>query len=242
MTNQSKQIFDLLQREGGFKNPLIDPVNSLTPIMSEAIGYMDFLNSITEETSPTTRLQLNQAGLTIQYCTAYKSKVNTMTPVNTTLINHGATSVKEFSRRIQIAKSYILVMNSATKPFTGNPYQNVMMVSEVTGINLVSNVKNSLLSSNVKLEALKMAIQGNSSNISSEASAAKISTDSSNQSVTSYVNGVPLAIKSEANDIELYIETTVDGYLAVSLPIWSDDVNITGVVDKVATAALKALL
>lgn len=242
MTPQSKSIFDLLQLGNGFTNPLTTPIANLSSSVTTAVGHMDYLNSITSTSNPTVRTQLDTAGLTVSFCTAYKTKLNSLSSNNTTLNTHVNLSISEYSQRTQLARTYITIMDAATRPYTGNPYSKVMQVATIEGLTIVNGMKSSIDATNVKLQALKTNIQGSANNVSTLASSAKTGMDGTTTVANNYPTSINNAINAEATLISSYLRTSINGYLAVSLPDWNDDTLKSPTLDIIASTALKALL
>lgn len=242
MTPQSKSIFDLLQLDQGFKNPLTDPLTNLNNSVTIAVAHMDYLNSLVGVGNEAIRTQLDAAGLTVSYCTAYKNKLNSLSSSSNTLRDHSALSVKEYSQRTQLARTYITVMDAATRSYTGNPYSKVLYVATDKGLSLVNTLKDSIDSTNTKLQALKVNIQGSGNNIPSLGSTAKGGMDSTTTLANNYPSSVTSAISTETALISDYLQTNINGYLAVSLPDWNEDTSKSPTLNIIASSALKALL
>ena len=101
MTEQGKEIFNLLKTGRGFSNPLITGAAVLGGTVAASTSLVSSISSVTD---PTIKDKLIAAGLTTVLLNSFTTSLTSTTSTTKTLTDYGQKSIDEFSSRMQVAK------------------------------------------------------------------------------------------------------------------------------------------
>ncbi|QAX98322.1 hypothetical protein EcSzw1_107 [Escherichia phage EcSzw_1] len=239
MTEQGKEIFNLLKSGNGFSNPLITGAAILGGTIAASTSLVSSISSVSD---PTVKDKLIAAGLTTALLSSFSTSLGSTTTTTNTLTQYGQTSVDEFSSRMQVAKGYSNVMGAAGEQVGCTPFSGIMGVATEYGQQAMDLINTSIDTVNGILSDLKDAIDKGLDTISSLASQAVTAINQGIAKITAYTNEVTQMIADEAALIADYLKTNINGFLAGVLPDWFDDACKTGVIDSIATPEMKDAL
>lgn len=239
MTDQGKNVFNLLKSGNGFSNPLITGAAVLGGTVAVSSGLAKTLSSVSD---PTTKDKLIAAGLTEVVLTGFTQTLGKSTETTKTLTDYGQKSVDEFSSRMQVAKSYQNVMGAAGEQTGCTPFSGVMGVVSEAGHKVMDTLNSALDSANQTLQELQDAIDKGTEEIEELASKAAAEIEEATAKVEEYMSGVETMIEDELAEIADYLKTNIHGFLAGILPDWFDDACKSGIIDSIATPEMKATL
>lgn len=239
MTEQGKEIFNLLKSGNGFSNPLITGAAILGGTIAASTSLVSSISSVSD---PTVKDKLIAAGLTTALLSSFSTSLGSTTTTTNTLTQYGQTSVDEFSSRMQVAKGYSNVMGAAGEQVGCTPFSGIMGVATEYGQQAMDLINTSIDTVNGVLSDLKDAIDKGLDTISSLASQAVTAINQGIAKITAYANEVTQMIADEAALIADYLKTNINGFLAGVLPDWFDDACKTGVIDSIATPEMKDAL
>ncbi|URY12534.1 hypothetical protein [Shigella phage ESh20] len=239
MTEQSKEIFNLLKTGNGFSNPLITGAAVLGGTIAAS---QSLVNSISSVTDPATQQILVAAGLTTALLGSFTTSLGSTTSTTSTLTEYGQKSVDEFSQRMQVAKGYSNVMGAAGEQVGCTPFSGIMGVATEYGNKAMDLINTSIDAVNSVLSDLQDAIDQGLDTISELATQAVTAINEGIAKITAYANEVTQMIADEAALIAEYLKTNINGFLANVLPSWFDDSCKTGVIDTIATPEMKEAL
>lgn len=239
MTEQGKEIFNLLKSGNGFSNPLITGAAILGGTIAASTSLVSSISSVSD---PTVKDKLIAAGLTTALLSRFSTSLGSTTTTTNTLTQYGQKSVDEFSSRMQVAKGYSNVMGAAGEQVGCTPFSGIMGVATEYGQKAMDLINASIDTVNGVLSDLKDAIDKGLDTISSLASQAVTAINQGIAKITAYANEVTQMIADEAALIADYLKTNINGFLAGILPDWFDDACKTGVIDSIATPEMKDAL
>lgn len=239
MTEQGKEIFNLLKSGNGFSNPLITGAAILGGTIAASTSLVSSISSVSD---PTVKDKLIAAGLTTALLSSFSTSLGSTTTTTNTLTQYGQTSVDEFSSRMQVAKGYSNVMGAAGEQVGCTPFSGIMGVATEYGQQAMDLINTSIDTVNGVLSDLQDAINKGLDTISSLASQAVTAINQGIAKITAYANEVTQMIADEAALIADYLKTNINGFLAGILPDWFDDACKTGVIDSIATPEMKDAL
>lgn len=239
MTEQGKEIFNLLKSGNGFSNPLITGAAILGGTIAASTSLVSSISSVSD---PTVKDKLIAAGLTTALLSSFSTSLGSTTTTTNTLTQYGQKSVDEFSSRMQVAKGYSNVMGAAGEQVGCTPFSGIMGVATEYGQQAMDLINTSIETVNGVLSDLKDAIDKGLDTISSLASQAVTAINQGIAKITAYANEVTQMIADEAALIADYLKTNINGFLAGILPDWFDDACKTGVIDSIATPEMKDAL
>lgn len=239
MTEQGKEIFNLLKSGNGFSNPLITGAAILGGTIAASTSLVSSISSVSD---PTVKDKLIAAGLTTALLSSFSTSLGSTTTTTNTLTQYGQKSVDEFSSRMQVAKGYSNVMGAAGEQVGCTPFSGIMGVATEYGQQAMDLINTSIDTVNGVLSDLKDAIDKGLDTISSLASQAVTAINQGIAKITAYANEVTQMIADEAALIADYLKTNINGFLAGVLPDWFDDACKTGVIDSIATPEMKDAL
>lgn len=239
MTEQGKEIFNLLKSGNGFSNPLITGAAILGGTIAASTSLVSSISSVSD---PTVKDKLIAAGLTTALLSSFSTSLGSTTTTTNTLTQYGQTSVDEFSSRMQVAKGYSNVMGAAGEQVGCTPFSGIMGVATEYGQQAMDLLNTSIDTVNGVLSDLQDAIDKGLDTISSLASQAVTAINQGIAKITAYANEVTQMIADEAALIADYLKTNINGFLAGVLPDWFDDACKTGVIDSIATPEMKDAL
>ncbi|QBP33038.1 hypothetical protein CHB7_gp85 [Enterobacteria phage CHB7] len=239
MTEQGKEIFNLLKSGNGFSNPLITGAAILGGTIAASTSLVSSISSVSD---PTVKDKLIAAGLTTALLSSFSTSLGSTTTTTNTLTQYGQKSVDEFSSRMQVAKGYSNVMGAAGEQVGCTPFSGIMGVATEYGQQAMDLINTSIDTVNGVLSDLKDAIDKGLDTISSLASQAVTAINQGIAKITAYANEVTKMIADEAALIADYLKTNINGFLAGVLPDWFDDACKTGVIDSIATPEMKDAL
>lgn len=239
MTEQGKEIFNLLKTGKGFSNPLITGAAILGGTIAAPTSLVSSISSVSD---PTVKDKLIAAGLTTALLSSFSTSLGSTTTTTNTLTQYGQTSVDEFSSRMQVAKGYSNVMGAAGEQVGCTPFSGIMGVATEYGQQAMDLINTSIDTVNGVLSDLQDAIDKGLDTISSLASQAVTAINQGIAKITAYANEVTQMIADEAALIADYLKTNINGFLAGILPDWFDDACKTGVIDSIATPEMKDAL
>lgn len=239
MTEQGKEIFNLLKSGNGFSNPLITGAAILGGTIAASTSLVSSISSVSD---PTVKDKLIAAGLTTALLSSFSTSLGSTTTTTNTLTQYGQKSVDEFSSRMQVAKGYSNVMGAAGEQVGCTPFSGIMGVATEYGQQAMDLINTSIDTVNGVLSDLQDAINKGLDTISSLASQAVTAINQGIAKITAYANEVTQMIADEAALIADYLKTNINGFLAGILPDWFDDACKTGVIDSIATPEMKDAL
>ncbi|ALH47159.1 hypothetical protein [Escherichia phage SUSP2] len=239
MTEQGKEIFNLLKSGNGFSNPLITGAAILGGTIAASTSLVSSISSVSD---PTVKDKLIAAGLTTALLSSFSTSLGSTTTTTNTLTQYGQKSVDEFSSRMQVAKGYSNVMGAAGEQVGCTPFSGIMGVATEYGQKAMDLINTSIDTVNGVLSDLQDAINKGLDTISSLASQAVTAINQGIAKITAYANEVTQMIADEAALIADYLKTNINGFLAGILPDWFDDACKTGVIDSIATPEMKDAL
>lgn len=239
MTEQGKEIFNLLKSGNGFSNPLITGAAILGGTITASTSLVSSISSVSD---PTVKDKLIAAGLTTALLSSFSTSLGSTTSTTNTLTQYGQKSVDEFSSRMQVAKGYSNVMGAAGEQVGCTPFSGIMGVATEYGQQAMDLINTSIDTVNGILSDLQDAINKGLDTISSLASQAVTAINQGIAKITAYANEVTQMIADEAALIADYLKTNINGFLAGILPDWFDDACKTGVIDSIATPEMKDAL
>ncbi|ALH47029.1 hypothetical protein AVU07_agp133 [Escherichia phage phiSUSP1] len=239
MTEQGKEIFNLLKSGNGFSNPLITGAAILGGTIAASTSLVSSISSVSD---PTVKDKLIAAGLTTALLSSFSTSLGSTTTTTNTLTQYGQKSVDEFSSRMQVAKGYSNVMGAAGEQVGCTPFSGIMGVATEYGQKAMDLINTSIDTVNGVLSDLQDAINKGLDTISPLASQAVTAINQGIAKITAYANEVTQMIADEAALIADYLKTNINGFLAGILPDWFDDACKTGVIDSIATPEMKDAL
>ncbi|QBJ00625.1 hypothetical protein [Escherichia phage PHB11] len=239
MTEQGKEIFNLLKTGRGFSNPLITGAAVLGGTVAASTSLVSSISSVTD---PTIKDKLVAAGLTTVLLNSFTTSLTSTTSTTKTLTDYGQKSIAEFSSRMQVAKGYSNVMGAAGEQVGCTPFSGIMGVATEYGQKAIDTINSTLDSVNGVLSDLQDAIDKGLDTISDLANQAVSKINEGISKITAYADEVVQMIEEEAALIAEYLKTNINGFLAGILPDWFDDACKTGVIDTIATPEMKNAL
>lgn len=239
MTEQGKEIFNLLKSGNGFSNPLITGAAILGGTITASTSLVSSISSVSD---PTVKDKLIAAGLTTALLSSFSTSLGSTTTTTNTLTQYGQKSVDEFSSRMQVAKGYSNVMGAAGEQVGCTPFSGIMGVATEYGNKAMDLINTSIDAVNSVLSDLQDAIDKGLGTISELATQAVTAINQGIAKITAYANEVTQMIADEAALIADYLKTNINGFLAGVLPDWFDDACKTGVIDSIATPEMKDTL
>lgn len=239
MTEQGKDIFNLLKSGNGFTNPLITGAAVLGGTITASQSLVSSIGSVSD---PIVQDKLIAAGLTAALLSSFTTSLGSTTSTTNTLTEYGQKSVDEFSQRMQVAKGYSNVMGAAGEQVGCTPFSGIMGVATEYGNKAMELINTSLGAVNDVLSDLQDAIDQGLATIEELASQAVTAINEGIAKVTAYASEVTQMIADEAAMIAEYLKTNINGFLANVLPDWFNDDCKTGVIDTIATPEMKEAL
>lgn len=239
MTEQGKEIFNLLKSGNGFTNPLITGAAVLGGKIAASQSLVSSIGSVSD---PTVQDKLIAAGLTAALLSSFTTSLGSTTSTTNTLTEYGQKSVDEFSQRMQVAKGYSNVMGAAGEQVGCTPFSGIMGVATEYGNKAMELINTSLDAVNDVLSDLQDAIDQGLATIEELASQAVTAINEGIAKITAYASEVTQMIADEAAMIAEYLKTNINGFLANVLPDWFNDDCKTGVIDTIATPEMKEAL
>jgi phage-related protein len=240
MTEQGKEIFNLLKTGKGFSNPLITGAAVLGGTVAASTSLVSSISSVTD---PTMQEKLVAAGLTTVLLNSFTTSLTSTTATTKTLTDYGQKSIDEFSSRMQeVAKGYSNVMGAAGEQVGCTPFSGIMGVATEYGQKAIDTINSTLESVNDVLSDLQDAIDKGLDTVSDLANQAVSKINEGISKITAYADEVVQMIEEEAALIAEYLKTNINGFLAGILPDWFDDACKTGVIDTIATPEMKSAL
>ena len=239
MTEQGKEIFNLLKSGNGFTNPLITGAAVLGGTIAASQSLVSSIGSVSD---PTVQDKLIAAGLTAALLSSFTTSLGSTTSTTNTLTEYGQKSVDEFSQRMQVAKGYSNVMGAAGEQVGCTPFSGIMGVATEYGNKAMELINTSLDAVNDVLSDLQDAIDQGLATIEELASQAVTAINEGIAKATAYASEVTQMIADEAAMIAEYLKTNINGFLANVLPDWFNDDCKTGVIDTISTPEMKEAL
>ena len=239
VTDQTKQIFSLMQSGKAFKNPLASASSALSSNISSGTSGMNTLKS--NLTNPNAQTALQNAGINTTLLTSGAGALTSSASTVTSLVSYGQTSVNEFSQRMQLAEGYKSSYESLTGTSAGcSPFNSVMGVVQGIGQSAM-NAYNTVMSSvNSAISALNDAIAKGLSTIQDLAAAAYAKINELITKAKEFAQKVVDMIAEEASLIADYLKTQASAFMAKYMPDWFKDSCKSAVTNNVATDELKA--